>query len=915
MMGLWAVGVEGSRKVPGKAWYRIKPEGLIKELNSSVDGLSETEAQERVKFYGLNELKTEDGTRIGRILARQVLDVMVLILAAAAVIAWATGDPTDTAMILLIVVLNVTLGFSQEYRAEKALDALKKLEEPHVLIKRGGQIRRIASRFLVPGDMMAIEGGNRIPADGRLVEAVHLRMDESHLTGESVGVEKGTETLANPDLPLGDRTNLVFAGTTAVAGRGWAMVTETGMNTELGKVADLLQSVEDRRTPLQERLAHLGKWLAVAALLMTAVIFMAGMMRGEPVELMLLTAISLAVAVIPEGLPAVVTITLALGAQRMIRREGLIRKLPAVETLGCVTTICTDKTGTLTQNLMSIRKIYQGGNLTDVTGTGYEPKGEFVREDRPVDPQTQPSLLVLLRAGVLCADAHLSKDGDRWTVLGDPTEGALLAAGAKAGVWKEAVERDFPRIGEIPFDSDRKLMTTIHRGPEGAAWSMVKGGIEEVLSRSSMELGNGETTALTPRRRSEILEVNREIGMGGFRVLGCAMKKSESIPDHGDWGSMEKDLVFLGLVGMMDPPRPEVKTAVRRCREAGIRPIMITGDHRITAEAIASELDIHRPGDRVLEGAELDAMSPAELASGAGRVSVYARVSPEHKMKIVDALKANGEIVAMTGDGVNDAPALRAADIGVAMGRSGTDVARGASEMILLDDNFATIVASVEEGRIIYDNIRKFTRYMLATNSGEILTMFLAILVGLPLPLLPVQILWMNLVTDGLPALALGVEPPERDVMRRPPRRNRDSLFSGGLGFQIFWVGLLMAGASIMVFGWAVQSRDLVHGRTIVFFVLTMFQMFNVLAIRSEKNALWSIGFFSNPKLAGAVFLTVVLQLAITYSPVLQPVFGTTSLEPVELLIATAVASTVYFAVEAEKKIRYGRSENLETQP
>jgi Ca2+-transporting ATPase len=892
--------------VAGKDWHRIGVEEALKDLDSSPKGLTEAEAKIRLERIGPNLLATESRTRVGEILLRQVTDVMVLILLAAAVIALWTGDFTDSAMILVIVILNGTLGFTQEYRAGKALEALKQLEEPHVMVKRGGGVMRIPSRHLVPGDLMSVEAGGRIAADGRLTETVSLMVNESHLTGESIGVIKTVEPIREGNPPLGDRVNLVYKGTHVSAGRGWAVVTGTGMHTELGKVAHLMASVEEGRTPLQSRLAHLGKWLALAAVVMTGVIFLAGLMRGEPVERMLLTAISLAVAVIPEGLPAVVTITLALGAQRMVRRHALIRKLPAVETLGCVTTICSDKTGTLTENLMSVRVLYAGGMRMEVTGTGFEPSGRFYLEGRQIDPGAHPPLLALLRAGALCNDAYLRNDDGQWSVLGDPTEGALLVAAADAGLWKEEMDRDFPRQGEIPFDSTRKMMATIHRDPEGRLWSMVKGGIEEVLDRSAAELGDG-SKGLSPERREEILRINREFGSRGFRVLGCARKQLDSVPPNGGWGSAEQDLVFLGLVGMMDPPRPEAKQAVGRCREAGIRTILITGDHRITADAVARDLDIERPGDQVVEGRDLESVTPEDLARRVGRVSVFARVSPEHKMKIVEALKKNGEIVAMTGDGVNDAPALRASDIGVAMGRGGTDVAREASEMVLLDDNFATIVSSVEEGRIIYDNIRKFARYMLATNSGEILTMFLAILAGLPLPLLPIQILWMNLVTDGLPALALGVEPPERDVMKRPPRPPAESLFSGGMGFQIFWVGLLMAVATIMVFGWALDTRDLVHGQTMVFFVLTMFQMFNVLAIRSERYSLRAIGIFSNPQLIGAVLLTVVLQLVITYNAVLQPVFGTTSLTPAELLIATAVASTVFFSVELEKKLRFGR--------
>ncbi len=890
------------------AWHTLDTQSVITKLQTDLhSGLTEKEASRRLKEHGPNTLLTIDRKHWYTLFGRQFTDVLIIILLVAAVIAWATGDLTDTVMILIIVILNASLGFSQEYRAEKAMAAMKRLEQPHVLVRRDGELLQISSQDLIPGDIMSIEAGGRVPADGRLIEATHLKLDESHLTGESIAVTKSIRTLHRKDLPLGDRANLIFMGTTVNTGHAWAVVSETGMRTELGRVAHLLQTVEERKTPLQARLAYLGKWLAVAALGMTAVIFIAGLLRGEPLDLMLLTAISLAVAVIPEGLPAVVTITLALGAQRMVQRNALIRKLPAVETLGCVTTICSDKTGTLTQNLMSVELVYLNRQLVDVTGNGYRPEGNFYKKGKELNPRTDPVLLKLLKTGVLCTNAHLKQEKGQWTILGDPTEGALLVVAAKAGLWKEKLAEEYPRIDEIPFDSARKLMTTVHRDPKGQIWAFTKGSIEEILRRSTAVMEEEEIKPLTRHRHDEIVRINRELASDGVRVLGCAMRRLETMPPPKNLGDVEEDMVFLGLFGMLDPPRPEVKMAVTRCREAGIRPVMITGDHRITADAIATNLEVKYPEDRILTGEDLEAMTTEQLEPQVQEVSVYARVSPEHKMKIIQALKHRGEIVAMTGDGVNDAPALRSADIGVAMGRGGTDVAREASEMVLLDDNFATIVSAVGEGRIIYDNIRKFTRYMLSTNSGEILTMFLAIIFGLPLPLLPIQILWMNLVTDGLPALALGVEPAESEIMRRPPRHPKESIFAGGLGFHIIWVGLLMGLATISVFAWTLRYHDLIHGRTMVFFTLTMFQMFHVMAIRSERDSLWRIGLLTNVKLLGAVFLTVVLQLVITYSSLLQPVFRTTALTAGELMACIAVASTVYFAAEGEKVLRYRR--------
>jgi Ca2+-transporting ATPase len=888
-----------------RPWFQMDAEEVLRVLDSSRSGLSVAEAKRRLKQYGPNLLKEEDRKKIWPILSRQLKDVMILILLAAAVIAGWMGDFTDAAMILVIVGLNASLGFAQEYRAERALDALKKFERLHVVVRREGKFAEIPSQELVPGDFMALNEGQRIPADGRLIEAVQVRLNESQLTGESTPVAKHPRTLHKKDLALGDRLNMVFMGTSVVAGHGWAMVTETGMQTELGKIARLLQTVEDRKTPLQLRLAHLGKWLAVAAVAMTGLIFVAGLLRGEPIEMMLLTAISLAVAVIPEGLPAVVTVVLAIGVQAMVRRNALIRKLPAVETLGSVTTICSDKTGTLTQNVMSAEMVYFEGRLVDISGSGYAPDGDFHEKGERLDPKNVPALLQLLRAAALCTNARLERRENRWIILGDPTEGALLAAAAKAGCWKDRLEAEYPRIAEKPFDSNRKLMTTVHRDPSGRLWAFSKGSVEEILRRAFWVTEGGIQMPLTRHHHNKIMQVNRELAADGVRILACAMRGLETVPSEEDIKFVEEEMVFLGLVGMMDPPRPEVLAAVANCREAGIRPVMITGDHRMTAEAIATHLKIRGPKERILTGEDLESMSLDELAPVITNVSVYARVSPEQKVKIVQALKRRGEIVAMTGDGVNDAPALRMADIGVAMGRGGTDVAREASDMVLLDDNFATIVSAVKEGRIIYDNIRKFTRYMLSTNSGEIMTMFFAILFGLPLPLLPVQILWINLMTDGLPALALGVEPAERDVMKRPPRDPNESLFAGGLGQQIVWVGLIMGLGTIGIFGWAQSKQGLEHGQTAAFFVLTIFQMFSVLAMRSERNALWTIGFFSNPKLISAVVMIVALQLAITYSSVLQPFFHTTALTMEELALCLGVALTVYLVLEGEKWLRY----------
>jgi Ca2+-transporting ATPase len=889
----------------GPLWHRLAVDDALARLESSPSGLSEAEAGRRLETHGPNRLRQEPGRSAWRIFFGQLTDVMILILLAAAAIAWWMGDLTDVAMILVIVALNATLGFAQEHRAERALASLKKLEQPQVIVRRDGVWKQRSSQDLVPGDLIELTEGQRVPADGRLLDTVRMRVDESHLTGESAPVDKESGTLPAAEAPLGDRVNLVFMGTTVLSGHGTAVVTRTGMGSELGKIAHLLQTVTSQTTPLQRRLASLGRWLAGAVLAVTAVIFLAGLLRGESAELMLLTAISLAVAAIPEGLPAVVTIVLALGAQAMIRRQALIRKLPAVETLGSVTVICTDKTGTLTQNVMAVERLAVGGpgggRIVTLTGAGYRPEGDFIERGNRIDPSSDPAIRRLLEAAALCTNAVLQCHEGEWRVLGDPTEGALLTAAAKAGVWKTKLEADYPRIAELPFDGSRKLMTTLHRDPAGGVAVFTKGGIEAVLTRSATVADGEQTAPLTAERRDALLTLNLAWASRGVRILACAARRLPSAPSGESLPAVERELCLLGLVGMIDPPRPEAKDAVARCRQAGIRPVLMTGDHRVTAEAIAAALAIHEPGRPVLTGDELETMSVEKLAEEVNAVSVYARLSPEQKVKIVQALQRRGEIVAMTGDGVNDAPALRLADIGVAMGRGGTDVARDAADLILLDDHFATIVSAVEGGRRIYDNIRKFTRYMLSTNSGEILTMLFAILLGVPLPLLPIQILWINLVTDGLPALALGVEPAERDLMKRPPRRPDESLFAGGLGWQVIWAGALMGLLTIALFSWVLSTADLAHARTMAFFTLTVLQMSNVLAVRSEREPLWVAGPFTNPKLAGAVLLTVVLQAAITYSPALQTVFHTVSLTATELGLGLLAACVVYAAVEAEK--------------
>jgi Ca2+-transporting ATPase len=840
--------------------------------------------------------------------------VMVLILIVAAIVSLLLGEFDDPIVIIAIVMLNAILGFSQEYRAEKAIAALKRLAVPTVRVRRNGDVVEITASELVPGDIMLLEAGNKVSADGRLLESVNLQVEEAALTGESHPVEKAPLTLPESKLPLGDRFNTVYMGTVVTYGRGVAVVTETGMNTELGKIADLLQSVEREPTPLQRRLDQLGKTLAVATLVIIGIVFVLGLLRGEGVQLMLLTGISMAVAAVPEGLPAVVTITLALGSRRMLRRHALIRKLPAVETLGSVTVICSDKTGTLTENRMTV-------TVLDVVGATRDVETLIDRRTAVLDAEVNPkadaperSVGLLLKAATLSNDAVLqgARDGSaKLRALGDPTEGALVVAAGQLGLLKPELEKRWPRVAEAPFTSERKRMTTVHRTAvdsqdTDAPWKMApyvafaKGAMDSLLAVSSEVWVGDRTVPMGDDIGQRIIDANERMAAKGQRVLGVAFRPVYELPANGNTEELESDLTFVGLIGMLDPPRPEVKKAVATSRTAGIRPVMITGDHPLTAQHIAQELDIAGDGLN-LTGSELDVMSSDQLREQVGQVAVFARVSPEHKLGIVRAFQERGEVVAMTGDGVNDAPALKKADIGIAMGVTGTDVSKEAADMVLLDDNFTTIVAAVEEGRVIYDNIRKFIKYILSSNTGEIWVMLAAPFLGMPLPLLPLQILWINLVTDGLPGLALAVEPAERGTMERAPYHPNESVFSRGIGWQIIWIGILMGIASLGVGYMAWSSDSSGAWQTMIFTTLTLAQMGNALAIRSSRDSLFKIGLFSNRAMLGAVLLTFVLQLAVIYVPLLQGFFNTQALTPTELGISLVLSTVVFWAAEVEK--------------
>ena len=894
------MAAESARLAP--EWHTLGTEEVLRQLEVDPQrGLSEEEVQARLAQYGRNELEEGKTRGVLAILLDQFKETMVLVLIGAAVISGVLGEFKDTIAILIIILLNSLLGLTQEYRAEKAMAALKKLSNPIVKVRRNGSVQKEPSDQLVPGDVILLEAGDSIPADAWLIDAANLRVQEAALTGESTPVDKDLVGTFAPDAPLGDRRNMVFAGTAVTLGRGSAVVVETGMKTQLGHIAHMIQTADDLKTPLQRRMARLGLALAVVALGIVAIVFVLGILRGEEVGPLILTSVAMAVAVVPEGLPAVVTIALALGAQRMLGRKALIRKLPAVETLGSVTTICSDKTGTLTENRMTVV-------LLDVAGHT-QSMDEVLRDDMPVltadDLQTgngygpaQASQALILAASALANDAVLQADDDTqgdFETIGDPTEGALVVAAARRGLWKNELDRLFPRIAEAPFTSERKLMSTVHRIPlnepggvvnpylrrlmeaEGTPYIVItKGAPDQLLEISSRVWVDDAFHPLDEQWRARIDAANARLAQDGLRVLGVAVRPLTDAPQPGKTEGVERDLAIIGLVGMIDPARPEVKEAVATCRAAGIRPVMITGDHPLTAARIASDLGISENG-KVLSGQELGAMSDSDLDRVVGEVNIFARVSPEHKLRIVNALQRQGQVAAMTGDGVNDAPALRQADIGVAMGITGTDVSKEAADMVLLDDNFATIVNAVAEGRVIYDNVRKFIRYTLTSNMGEIVALLAAPFLGLPIPLTALQILWVNLVTDGLPGLALGVEPAEPNTMKRPPYPVNESIFGRGMALQILVIGLIMGAVSLAVGYWA-WSQGNTAWVTMVFMTLTLSQMGNALAIRSDKESLFRIGLLSNRPLLGAVLLTFVLQLAVTYVPFLQNIFHTEAL-------------------------------------
>jgi Ca2+-transporting ATPase len=857
-----------------------------------VAGLSEAEAARRLATFGPNELPAEATTPAWKVLLSQFANVLIVILLIAIAFSVVLGHTVEAIVIGAIALFSVALGFVQEFRAERALDALRRLASPDATVVRENQERDIPAREVVPGDVMVLSTGDIVPADGRLVEAANLRVDEAALTGESSPVSKHTESLPE-GIALGDRKNMVFASTAVTVGRGRAIGVATGAGTEVGRIGALLRTVETSRTPLDANLRRVGAALAWGAASVVVLVAALGLLQGRPFVEMVIFGIALAVAVVPEALPAVVTISLALGARRMVKRNALIRRLPTVETLGSVTVVCSDKTGTLTTGEMTVRQLYAAGRLFTVTGAGYEPHGVFIDGQAEVRPE--PPLLDLLQAAALSTDAHLVEESAdaRWTVRGDPTEGALVVAAAKAGLWKTELETRFPRVAEIPFSSERKRMTTIHDGASGT-FSISKGAPEVILTSCVRVRARRGEAPLDAEMREDLLSVARDMGERGLRVLAVARRTGV------DLAGGEQQMTLLGLAGMLDPPRPEARAAIDTCFSAGIRPVMITGDHPVTAHAIAAELGLLREGG-VLTGVELDRMSDADLERRAGEIDVYARVSPEHKLRVVGALQNRGEVSAMTGDGVNDAPALKKADVGIAMGITGTDVAKGAAAMILTDDNFASIVAAVEEGRAIFDNVKKYLMYLLSSNAGEILLMAAAVALGLPLPLTAVQLLYVNLATDGLPALALAIDPHAPDLMRRRPRKVEAGIFTRPVTTLILLGGVWSALVNISLFGWALASgRPSGEAMTMTFLSLVLIQFLKAYCFRSERHSVLEEP-FANRWLNGAIAWELALLALVLYVPFLERAFGTYPLSLVDWLILATGAFTVVPVLEAAK--------------
>lgn len=877
-------------------------EALHTDLSS---GLTSDNAKKRLKQYGYNEL--EEGEKQSALLLffSQFKDFMVLVLLAATLISGLLGEYIDAIAIIAIVIVNGLLGFFQERKAEKSLQALKELSAPQVHVLRDGQWTKLSSKEIVPGDVLKFTSGDRIGADVRVIESKSLEIEESALTGESLPVQKSVNPLISENPGIGDMENMAFMGTMVTRGSGAGVVIGTGMKTAMGQIADLLQSAETMTTPLQRRLEQLGKILIVTALILTALVVVMGVLQGNDLYTMFLAGVSLAVAAIPEGLPAIVTVALSLGVQRMIKQNAIVRKLPAVETLGCASVICSDKTGTLTQNEMTVTHLWSGGKTWTVDGVGYEPRGTFSHEGTIIAMNSEKALQQMLMFGMLCNHAELIEKKNEYVIDGDPTEGALLVSAMKAGYSREQLLSQFEIVHEFPFDSTRKMMSVIVKDQGGKRFVVTKGAPDVLLGKSTAILWDERKKWLDRETIQGVQAAINQLASQALRTIAFGYKEISPQTVIINETEAEKDLTLIGLQGMIDPPRPEVSKAVKECKEAGIKTVMITGDHVITAKAIAKQLGILTNQSKVLEGSELSNMSVEELEKVVEDVSVFARVSPEHKLKIVKAWQNRGHIVAMTGDGVNDAPAIKAADIGVAMGITGTDVAKEASALVLLDDNFATIKAAIKEGRNIYENIRKFIRYLLASNVGEILVMLFAMILALPLPLVPIQILWVNLVTDGLPAMALGLDQPEGDVMKRSPRSPREGVFARGLGWKVISRGFLIGVVTLLAFMIAYQQNTerLEYAQTVAFATLVLAQLIHVFDCRSEKSIL-ARNPFGNKYLVGSVILSQLMVLAVIYYPPLQPIFHTVPIKAFDWLVITGLAAIPTFLLAGSFLLR-----------
>lgn len=868
--------------MPPDSYHALPAERVLSELGTQKQGLASDEAARRLEKYGPNTLEEEEKIHPFRIFLEQFKSPLVWILIAAMLISAFVNEWTDFIVIGVIVVLNAILGFVQEYRAEEAIARLKKLVSSRAKVVRDGEQKEINASELVPGDILLLVTGDKISADARLIDAVNLQAQEAALTGESTPVQKNTEPVPE-HTAIADRHCMVFSGTIITRGKGKAVVTGTGMQSEIGRIAKLIKEAKAEPTPLQTKLAHLSKVLGIGVLVIAAIVFGAGVLYGKPALEMFLAAIALAVAAIPEGLPAVVTISLALGAQRMIKRNALVRKLPSVETLGACTVICSDKTGTLTKNEMTVKRLFVNNSVVQVSGAGYSPEGSFSKNPK--------NFLLLLTIGALNNDAKLRKEKKEWKVIGDPTEASLLVSAKKAGLNLDKLSKAYPRVGEIEFTSERKRMTTIHKSKKGFV-AFVKGAPEVIVGLCNKQLVNGKVVRLTGEDKKIILDQANKFAGSALRVLGFAYKQVKSKDESPK--EVEKELVFVGLQGMIDPPRPEVREAIKKCKTAGIKVVMVTGDHLQTAQAIAKDLGIK---GKAVTGTQLEHIS--DLSEHVGEIGVYARVNPAHKIKIIEAFKQKGEIVAMTGDGVNDAPALKKADLGIAMGITGTDVAKEASAMILADDNFASIVRAVEEGRRIFDNIQKYLAYLVSGNMGEVAVLFLAIILGMPLPLIAIQILWTNLVTDGLPALALGVDPASRDVMQRRPRKPEKSIWKGIEPYVLIYPVLLTAGV-LFLFDYF-SDASVVHARTVAFTSLVTFELFQALSCRSVRKPIFSEGVFANKWLWLAIGGSLALQCLVLYVPLLQNLFGVVPLGMFEWALIVGIASAGFVYLEIHK--------------